>query len=683
MKRMLCVSLMITAGSALAADVTYTEPPADTSLIRVEGGMTTVAGLEAYSHLTHYWSFDDENDPYADSVGNLPLAAGKSGNPQWKSVEDGAKRGGAMWASEGFRTTNFIDGQHPFTICFWYKYGASCGGQDTLVYIGQVPKSETAKCETPYLRLSQGNKGATTISRFYLWENQFGNISCSQISAFNQDEWHHIALTCEVCEYADGVVSNSYTAWFDGVSKLTLHTLPNVFDETDRWCLGAGCHYNGSSKNAEDGTFDEVMCFDRALTSEEIQTFAAYSAPVDFSAGWDIAADGTLDIFGREPLTALKGEGVAKTLETTRLEASSNAWFAGSVQSPAFAFAGEASVTQTLSGANAWTGATTVESGTLEIAASPVELFGDALVAWYPFEDATNPGRDFSPRGNNLTVPSACKFDVSSEGGVGLGQAIFLTNNTTQTGFYSSGCLKGLTSSADNSYTVSFWMRTDKWVDSAGPFQFATGGVNPAASGLITKTSATSIRYGDSGGACSTTLPFTWGDKTWHHIAVVFDSAAAKQGQVCHYCFVDGVCLHKASTYNANIANHAATAFYVGRGFSGGGPVFSGALDEMVVLNTCDTNDVAKLYALRRTQPETATGVLPTGTAVTVEEGATLKLTAANETVAQLFGKGTIDLSGNSKLTVTTKDRFDGTVIGGEITDEPGAGRPGLMILVK
>ena len=489
-------------------------------------------------------------------------------------------------------------------------------------------------------------------------------------------------MTCTVREYADGVVSNSYTAWFDGDSKLSLYTVANTFVETDRWRLGAGYHYQGSSKDAKDGTFDEVMCFDRALSSEEIKAFAAYSAPVDFSAGWDIAADGTLDIFGREPLTALKGEGVAKTLETTRLEASSNAWFAGSLQSPAFAFAGEASVTQTLSGANAWTGATTVESGTLEIAASPVEVFGDALVAWYPFEDVTNPGRDFSPRENDLIVPSDCKFDVSSEGGIGLGQAIFLTNNTTQTGFYSSGCLRGLTSSADNSYTVSFWMRTDDWVENAGPFQFSTGG-NPAASGLITKGSATSIRYGDSGGACSTTLPFTWGDKTWHHIAVVFDSAAAKQGQVCHYCFVDGVCLHKVSTYNAKIANHAATTFYVGRGFSGGSPVFYGALDEMIVLNTCDTNDVAKLYALRRTQPDAATGVLPTGTAVRVEEGATLKLTAANETVAQLYGKGTIDLSGNSKLTVTTKDRFEGTVIGGTITDAPGAERQGLFLLVR
>lgn len=37
------------------ADVTYKEPPADTAMIEVAGGTTTVAGLEAYSHLTHYW----------------------------------------------------------------------------------------------------------------------------------------------------------------------------------------------------------------------------------------------------------------------------------------------------------------------------------------------------------------------------------------------------------------------------------------------------------------------------------------------------------------------------------------------------------------------------------------------------------------------------------------------------
>ena len=140
MKREISLIMTMAVGSALAADVTYTEPPADTSMIKVAGGTATVAGLEAYSHLTHYWSFDNENDPYADSVGNLPLVAVKSGDPQWKSALDGAKRGGAMWASAGFRTTNFIDGRHPFTICFWYKYGSKYGGQDTLVYIGKGPE---------------------------------------------------------------------------------------------------------------------------------------------------------------------------------------------------------------------------------------------------------------------------------------------------------------------------------------------------------------------------------------------------------------------------------------------------------------------------------------------------------------------------------------------------------------
>ena len=51
--------------------------------------------------------------------------------------------------------------------------------------------------------------------------------------------------------------------------------------------------------------------------------------------------------------------------------------------------------------------------------------------------------------------------------------------------------------------------------------------------------------------------------------------------------------------------------------------------------------------------------------------------------MAQLFGKGTIDLSGNSKLTVTTKDRFKGTVIGGTITDAPGAEPQGLILLAR
>ena len=675
MKRMICMTLTLAVGSVLAADVTYTEPPANTSMIRVSGGTTTVAGLEAYSHLTHYWSFDDENDPYADSVGNLPLVAVKSGDPQWKSALDGAKRGGAMWASAGFRTTNFIDGKHPFTICFWYKYGAKYGGQDTLVYIGQVPKSETAKCETPYLRLSQGN----TSNRLYLWENQVGgNNSCSAITAFKEDEWHHIALTCTVREYADGVVSNSYTAWFDGDSKLSLYTVANTFVETDRWRLGAGCHYNGTSKDAKDGTFDEVMCFDRALTSQEIKAFAAYSAPVDFSAGWDIAADGTLKIAGINPLTALKGEGVAKTVETMRLEASSNAWFAGSVQSPAFTFAGETAVTQTLSGANAWTGATTVKSGTLEIAASPVEVFGDALVAWYPFEDATKPGRDFSPRGNHLTAQDGLVRECTESNVpfAGAGRVLSVKGNTEVKCLNSPGRLKGFEAGQDNSFTVSFWLRTDSVAYREGPFKFGT---DPATG--IRIEGATSLRIGDTGNMMIPPTRTYWGDEVWRHWVLAYDADAASRNEACYHFFIDGELV--GSSPNHMDVNHADGRLSVGQGLAGWAKPLDGALDEFIVLNTCDTNDVAKLYALRRVQPAAGTGVLPTGTTVTVEEGATLKLTAVNETVAQLFGKGTIDLSGNSKLTVTTKDRFDGTVVGGEITDEPGAARQGLVIMVK
>ena len=389
---------------------------------------------------------------------------------------------------------------------------------------------------------------------------------------------------------------------------------------------------------------------------------------------------------GREPLTALKGEGVAKTVETTQLESSSNAWFAGSVQSPAFAFAGETSVTQTLSGANAWTGATTVESGTLEIAASPVEVFGDALVAWYPFDDAANPGRDFSPRGNHLIPDKKCIYRVTTDeapfGGSGQNLSI---DNEEQSGFYSdsSAPMDGF-GDVDNSFTVSFWMRGDAHSKDVGSFYFAT---SEAATGIICREES-GLRVGDSGAAISCTMQEPWASGNWHHWALVYDAEAAKRidegatGVNCYYLFLDGICVKAVSTHNKAI-QHAAGRFYLGRGFASQGGPFKGAVDEVIVLNTANTNDVEKLYDFRRTRPETATGVLPTGTAVTVEEGATLKLTAANETVAQLFGKGTIDLSGNSKLTVTTKDRFEGTVVGGTITDEPGAERQGLVILVK
>ena len=685
MKRTISMVMTMSVGAAFAADVTYTEPPADTSMIKVKGGTTTVAGMETYSHLTHYWSFDDESNPYADSIGNLPLQA-RSTDPVWKSGDD-AKRGGAMWTKNGFKTaSNFIDGKHPFTICFWYKYGNFSGsqGQESLLHIGKRPKKDGAQIsDTPYLRVSHHNTGAPT--QIDLWNNQV-SYSKANASAFKSDVWHHIALVCTVVEAPGCVTSNRFTVYRNGSATTATLTVPQQdFAVTDNFLLGMGYHYNNSERAVFDATFDEVMCFDKALTSDELKIFADYSSPVDFPAGWDIAVDGTLDIFGRKPLTALKGEGVAKTMEGTRLEASSNAWFAGSVRSPAFTFAGEASVTQTLSGVNGWTGATTVESGTLEIAASPVQIFGDALVAWYPFEDAANPGRDFSPRGNNLSAQADFVHECTESNApfAGAGQNLSI-NNEKQVGLRSSNVLDGFDADADNSFTVSFWMRGDAHSKDVGSFFFNT---SPAGSGIICRE-VNGLRIGDSSGATSVTMSENWASGNWHHWALVYDAEAAKQidagatGVNCYYLYIDGVCKKASSTRNKNIVNHAAGAFFLGRGFASGGGPFKGAMDEVIVLNTANTDDVAKLYNFRRATaptPREATGVLPAGTTLTVEEGATLKLSAANETVRRLYGKGTIDLSGNSKLTVTKRIDFEGTVIGGEITD----GRPGIMMIVR
>ena len=672
MKRTIGMVMTMSVGFAFAADVTYKEPPADTAMIKVAGGTTTVAGLEAYSHLTHYWSFDDESNPYADSIGNLPLQA-RSTDPVWKSGDD-AKRGGAMWTKNGFKTaSNFIDGKHPFTICFWYKYGNFSGsqGQESLLHIGKKPKSGGKEIsDTSYLRVSHHNTGSpTTID---LWNNQV-NHGGSKITDFTSGNWHHIALVCTVVEAAGCVTSNRFTVYRNGSATAAKLTVPQQdFAVTDNFLLGTGYHYGGSERPVYDATFDEVMCFDKALTSEELKAFADYSSPVDFSAGWNIMVDGTLDIFGRKPLTALKGEGVAKTMEGTRLEASSNAWFAGSVQSPAFTFAGESSVTQTLSGANAWTGATTVESGTLEIAASPVEVFGDALVAWYPFEDAANPGRDFSPRGNHLTAQADFVHECTESNApfAGAGRVLSVKGNTAIKCLSSSGMLKGFVANQDNSFTVSFWMRTDSWNYDEGPFQFAT----TPATGLWAREK-TSIRAGDTGNALSLTVK--WGDEVWRHWVMIYDAEAAAKGENCYFIFINGVL--KLSSSKHGDVQHATKAFYIGRSLSSGAKPLDGAMDEFIVLNTANTDDVAKLYALRREQSKVATGVLPTGTTLTIEEGATLKLSAANETVRRLSGKGTIDLSGNSKLTVTKRNGFEGTVIGGEITD----GRPGIMMIVR
>ena len=679
MKRGVTAAAMVVAiaGSALAADVTYTEPPEDTAMIRVEGGTTTVAGLAAYSHLTHRWTFDDPDNPYADSVGDLPLQAVVENDPQWKTGAE-AKRGGAMWCSSGFKVSeNFIDGRSPFTICFWVKQGSEVPSQGTYVYIGQTPKSKgTEITDTPFMRMTTGNTG--NPGRIQLWENQIAHKSTKSTTLVPAGTWTHVALTCEVLEEPDCVASNRYSVWVGGtlISDLTMEVPTGGFAVTDNFRIGHGWHYNGTEIDIGDATFDEVMCFDRALSSDELRTYAAYSAPVDFPAGWDIAADGTLRIAGISPLTALRGHGLCETVDALRLAASSNDWFAGVISAPGFTFAGGEGVVQGLQGANSYAGPTTVESGTLEVSSTPMQLFGDALVAWYPFDDASNPGRDFSPRGNDLSPNAGFAYEaLPAEGTLaGTGLMMSMTNCLTgATGISSDSVLKGFVSGEDNSYTVAFWMRDDTWHYREGPFSFAS------ASTFRCSGTKTTTLIGD-GSLFAIKNQTVWGEGVWHHWTIVYDATASKD--TCYFLFKDGRFVGSGAG-DATI-NHASDPFHLGRSANiSANSVFEGALDEVIVLNSGDTNNVAKLYGFRCGCPVSAGGTLPAGTDLTVAEGAVLKLNAANETVARLYGKGTIDLSGNSKLTVTTKDRFEGMVIGGEITDGPGAGRQGLMILFR
>ena len=328
MKRAISMVATMAVGSALAADVTYTEPPADTAMIKVSSGTATVAGLEAYSHLTHYWSFDDAEDYLTDSTGTLTFGKLPGSTTISHETAEGAKLGaGAVTVNAGLLVPkNVITGQ-AFTVSFWLRPNdnSKVSSQGSIFYVGEEGSS-TAK----RLLLGYGNANGT----MFFWKT--GNSRATSISHTTEPGvWEHWAITRDS--------ANTVTVYLNGKS-VTSTTYEVVFGENDNLVFGNGWHYSAGQKTIGGGTFDEILIFDRDLSADEIKAFAASSSPVDFSAGWDIAADGTLDIFGRKPLTALQGYGVAKTMETTRLESTSNAWFAGSVQSPAFTFAGESSI---------------------------------------------------------------------------------------------------------------------------------------------------------------------------------------------------------------------------------------------------------------------------------------------------------------------------------------------------
>ena len=655
----------------MGADVTYTDStiPGDTSAVSVRDGTTSMIGLDAFRHLKYYWDFDSDSNFTQATIGGVTLTKMLSAGTITGTNDVKRGAGAAYFNGDGLRMNPvppFMTptATEPFTVSFWFKGGHGGSRGSRIFYFGPYGSPSGNAAVDTFLELMYSND--SSLRQFYwfggAWRSHRFTISEEQSP---MDRWVHVAFSCmpNGTWQADGSVSNvAVTLYFDGDVKGTVNGVLNT-GESPYLCFGTGFGPTSASSNpVGDTIIDEIMIFDKALSSDEVAWVAENTRPFEFSAGWDVAFSGMLDIAGLQPQT-VRGMGTVAAEGTLTLSPTSDSFFAGTIAGNSLAV--DSSAIQTLASAASYTGMTTIVSGTLKIdPARAIPSLQNTLVAYYSCDAPDDPGRDDSGNGNNLTR-TAGALDIDATNSV-AGGALYFPGTDVEAGYGSDGVLNGFSAGEDNSFIVAAWVRIDSFSTREGFFMFKT----TTTAGLRLNTSKKALYYGDTGQLNSITTSSDLDDGLWRHCALVYD-AAPMESEPNYRLFVDGQQIGsgtKTETYN-----HASAAFVIGAGPQYN-TAFNGAIDEVFVLNGANTNDVAKLYNYRRAEFDAANAasVLPENTTLTVEAGATLFITNSIESVRELCGGGTVYIAPGSRLNVRRISRFTGRIVGGGSLSHPG-----------
>lgn len=660
---------------SLAADDMITEVPADPSLIRVEGGKTTIVGTEALKHLKLQWSFEDPEDLLAATGGDVSFTVLRNTGSNTGMHTNDTKRGsGAMYLKKNVgmflkssSMPSFISPTctNAFTVSFWFKGGEDGVKASRLFYLG--PNGSPASGE--FLDLLYQNDDR--LDRFYWYENK--NSFVASVSPTGR--WVHVSAVFEPngTWHEDGSVSNVvYTLYFDGKK---IGSKKVVFNGGESQILAVGTGYGLNSANpvpVGDTIFDELQIFDRALSEEEVLYVADHTKPLEFAAGWEIMKDGEVELSTELP-QRVWGVGTVTNDMVLHLAESVGGVFSGTIGGAGVAIENEEGVALTLSGSNAYTGVTHVVSGTLRVdtgLSAETPDFAGELVAYYPMDDVRHPCLDYSGNANDL-LPAKdglrSYVTYAAADSVAGGALTFPLDGTEEStdGYKSANAtgLDGFTASTDNSFIVGGWVKIDKHHYREGIFGWGNYGVR-----LNDASNHNYLYFGDSGSLGSYMHTSSLADGTWHHIALVYD-ASPDDANDAFRLFFDGARVARKVKNTSKDYKHGRETFYVGRAITNpgqGGSYFEGGLDELFVIKGADTNDVAKMYNHRRKEFAAANArkVLPQTTVLTVDAGARVEFTNAAECVFGLSGSGAVDIGAGSSLGVSGTIGFSGTVSG-------------------
>ena len=293
--------------------------------------------------------------------------------------------------------------------------------------------------------------------------------------------------------------------------------------------------------------------------------------------------------------------------------------------------------------------------------AKPVEAVPDPVLH-YAFEDAANPGKDSSGSGCDLTATGTLTCEDSPIGGKAL---VFDTSAVS----YLSAPMPSAIPAAGSPMTITFWAQHGgaKEYNSGSTFPTFVSWGDPSAKTMdfmfaySVDTPWRPRLYMPGVYSVDNAYDLLWNPSApdelrWHHFAISYDPVRGLN------TYIDGQRSSGFSSGGQHANNRAATNFYLGLKPTALTHPFRGRLDEVKVYDVALTK--AQVRAAIRAERHQGTRVLPEGTDVTVDSGATLAVDGGEHTVSSLSGAGSVTLAPYAKLNISGVSDFSGNMTG-------------------